>query len=78
LTNENVAALSKSYGIKNKITITNDKGHVSKDEIEYMIAKAEIYKKEDEEEHDRIEDDKLVNKINTDDKKRMSYVIKDT
>ncbi|CAF4258029.1 unnamed protein product [Rotaria sp. Silwood2] len=72
----NVSAIDKSSGIKNKITITNDKGHVSKDEIEYMIAKAEIYKKEDEEEHDRIEDDKLVNKINTDDKKRMTRHLK--
>merc|ERR1719451_282642 len=33
---------------KNKSTITNDKGRLSKDEIERMVAEAEKYKSEDE------------------------------
>ncbi len=42
-------------GIKNKITITNDKGRLSKDEIERMVQEAEKYKSEDEEHKKRIE-----------------------
>ena len=33
----NVSAEDKTTGIKNKITITNDKGRLSKDEIERMV-----------------------------------------
>merc|ERR1719445_2706841 len=44
----NVSAEDKSTGQKNKITITNDKGRLSKDEIERMVAEAEKYKSEDE------------------------------
>merc|ERR1719159_269496 len=40
----NVSAEDKSTGQKNKITITNDKGRLSKDEIERMVAEAEKYK----------------------------------
>ena len=36
-------------GKKSKITITNDKGRLSKDEIEKMVQDAEKYKAEDEE-----------------------------
>ena len=36
-------------GQKNKITITNDKGRLSKDEIERMVQEAEKYKTEDDE-----------------------------
>ena len=36
-------------GKKSKITITNDKGRLSKDEIERMVQDAERYKAEDEE-----------------------------
>jgi molecular chaperone DnaK (HSP70) len=42
-------------GQKNKITITNDKGRLSKDEIERMVQEAEKYKAEDEEARKRIE-----------------------
>lgn len=35
--------------MKNKITITNDKGRLSKEEIEKMVQEAERYKAEDEE-----------------------------
>ncbi|CAF3947281.1 unnamed protein product [Adineta steineri] len=44
----NVSAVEKSTANKNKITITNDKGRLSKEEIECMIADAEKYKNEDE------------------------------
>jgi L1 cell adhesion molecule like protein len=33
----NVSAEDKTTGIKNKITITNDKGRLSKEEIERMV-----------------------------------------
>jgi L1 cell adhesion molecule like protein len=44
----NVSAEDKTTGQKNKITITNDKGRLSKDEIERMVQEAEKYKAEDE------------------------------
>ncbi|PKY23675.1 hsp71-like protein [Rhizophagus irregularis] len=39
----NVATVDKTTGISNKITVTNDNGRLSKEEIERMVAKAEIY-----------------------------------
>ncbi|XP_061354353.1 heat shock 70 kDa protein-like isoform X1 [Gastrolobium bilobum] len=45
----NVSAEDKTAGVKNKITITNDKGRLSKEEIERMVHEAEKYKAEDEE-----------------------------
>ena len=42
-------------GVKNKITITNDKGRLSKDDIERMVQDAEKYKAEDEEHTKKIE-----------------------
>ena len=50
----NVSALEKGTGKTNKITITNDKGRLSKDEIERMVSEAEKYKEEDEKEANRI------------------------
>uniref|UniRef100_A0A672JYW2 Heat shock cognate 71 kDa protein n=1 Tax=Sinocyclocheilus grahami TaxID=75366 RepID=A0A672JYW2_SINGR len=44
----NVSAMDKSTGKENKITITNDKGRLSKEEIERMVQDAEKYKAEDE------------------------------
>nr|P25840.2 RecName: Full=Heat shock 70 kDa protein [Chlamydomonas reinhardtii]AAB00730.2 70 kDa heat shock protein [Chlamydomonas reinhardtii] len=44
----NVSAEDKTTGNKNKITITNDKGRLSKDEIERMVQEAEKYKADDE------------------------------
>ena len=44
----NVTASDKSTGRSNKITITNDKGRLSKEEIERMVSDAEKYKAEDE------------------------------
>ncbi|XP_059453039.1 heat shock 70 kDa protein-like [Corylus avellana] len=45
----NVSAEDKTAGVKNRITITNDKGRLSKEEIEKMVHEAEKYKQEDEE-----------------------------
>ncbi|XP_010929169.1 heat shock 70 kDa protein [Elaeis guineensis] len=51
----NVSAEDKTAGVKNKITITNDKGRLSKDEIERMVRDAESYKAEDEEVKKKVE-----------------------
>jgi len=51
----NVSAEDKTTGNKNKITITNDKGRLSKDEIERMVQEAEKYKAEDEEHKKKVE-----------------------
>jgi L1 cell adhesion molecule like protein len=45
----NVSASEKSTGKAEKITITNDKGRLSKEEIERMVEEAEKYKQQDEE-----------------------------
>jgi len=44
----NVSALCKSTGKTEKITITNNKGRLSKDDIERLVKEAEKYKNEDE------------------------------
>lgn len=51
----NVSAEDKTAGVKNKITITNDKGRLSKDEIEKLVKDAEKYKAEDEEVKKKVE-----------------------
>jgi len=50
----NVAAEDKSTGKKNKITITNDSGRLSAEQIQKMVADAEKYKAEDEAAAERI------------------------
>jgi len=50
----NVSAVDKSTGKQNKITITNDKGRLSKDDIERMVQEAEKYKEDDEKQKERI------------------------
>merc|ERR1712234_80344 len=50
----NVSAADKSTGKQNKITITNDKGRLSKEEIERMVNDAEKFKAEDEKQKERI------------------------
>jgi heat shock protein 1/8 len=50
----NVSAQDKSTGKQNKITITNDKGRLSKDDIERMVKEAEQYKADDEQQRDRV------------------------
>ncbi|KAG7694020.1 hypothetical protein KL930_003017 [Ogataea haglerorum] len=50
----NVSAVEKGTGKSQKITITNDKGRLSKEEIDRMVAEAEKFKEEDEREAARI------------------------
>jgi len=50
----NVSALEKGTGKAEKITITNDKGRLSKEEIEKMVADAERFKGEDDKQKERI------------------------
>lgn len=50
----NVTAVEKSTGKENKITITNDKGRLSKEEIERMVNDAEKYRAEDEKQKQTI------------------------
>merc|ERR1719215_496172 len=51
----NVSAVEKSTGKENKITITNDKGRLSKEEVERMVQEAEKYKADDESMKGKVE-----------------------
>jgi len=51
----NVSALEKSTGKSNNIVITNDKGRLSKEDIERMVEEAERYKNEDNELREKVE-----------------------
>jgi len=51
----NVSASDSSSGKAEKITITNDKGRLSKEEIEKMVNDAENFKAEDARERERID-----------------------
>merc|ERR1712025_378985 len=50
----NVSAVEKGSGKVEKITITNDKGRLSNEEIERMVNDAEKFKDEDDKQKDRI------------------------
>jgi len=61
----NVSAVDKSSGKQEKITITNDKGHLSMEDIERMVSDAEKFKAEDDKQKERItgvERDDVTNK----------------
>ena len=88
----NVSASEKSTGKSSKITITNDKGRLSKEEIEKMVEEAEMYKSADEEQRVRIEaknrmeeqiyqlkntNSSAENKVDADIKKKIDEVIKE-
>merc|ERR1712002_207288 len=51
----NVNAKDKSTGKDEKITIKNDKGRLSQEEVDRMVADAEKYKDEDDKQKSRIE-----------------------
>ena len=51
----NVHAVDKSTGKANKITIVNEKGRLSQEEIERMVGEAEKYKAEDDSNRNRVE-----------------------
>ncbi|KAH3692357.1 hypothetical protein DPMN_194807 [Dreissena polymorpha] len=50
----NVTAADKSTGKEKNINITNDKGRLSKEEIDRIVNDAEKYKQEDEQQKERI------------------------
>jgi len=50
----NVGAENKESGNKNKITITNDTGRLTKEQIERMVQDAEKYKDQDKKHQDRV------------------------
>lgn len=51
----NVSAVDKSTGKENKIVITNDKGRLSKEDIERMVKEAERFKDDDEKQREKIQ-----------------------
>jgi L1 cell adhesion molecule like protein len=51
----NIEACEKSTGKKEQITISNDKGRLSQEDIEKMVKEAEEFAKEDEELKEKIE-----------------------
>jgi len=51
----NVSASDKATGKSEKITITNEKGRLSKEEIEKMVQDAEKYKDEDDKMRKKID-----------------------
>merc|ERR1711967_127439 len=51
----NVGAEDKGTGKEEKITITNDKGRLSQEEIERMVAEAEEFQEEDKKVREKIE-----------------------
>merc|ERR1712122_335903 len=51
----NVSAVDTSTGKSEAITITNDKGRLSKEEIDRMVSEAEKFKSEDDAHRDRIQ-----------------------
>merc|ERR1712004_18364 len=50
----NVSAVDKSTNKGNKITITNDQGRLSKEDIERMVSDADKFKADDEKQKERI------------------------
>jgi len=50
----NVSAKEISTGKSEKITIKNDKGRLSKEDIDKMLKEAEMYRQEDEKQKERV------------------------
>ncbi|KAI6036106.1 heat shock protein 70 family [Pisolithus microcarpus] len=61
----NVSASDKTTSKSNRITITNDKGRLSKEEIERMVSEAEKYKAEDEAMAARIQARTISSRMHT-------------
>ena len=51
----NIEAQDKTSGVKNQITISNEKGRLSSDDIDRMVKEAEEFKEEDQKLQERIE-----------------------
>lgn len=89
----NVTAVESSKNNKKNITITNDKGRLSKEEIEAMLKEAEKFKEDDKKNKERIDaKNELENfcynmkstiekesvKISPSDKKKIEEAVKET
>jgi len=90
----NVSATDKASNKSQKITITNDKGRLSKEQIEEMIKTAERYAAEDENQRKRIEaknqlenycftvkqslSESLKDKVDAGDKERVEKLVSET
>ncbi|BFU23366.1 heat shock protein 70 putative [Entamoeba histolytica] len=90
----NVSAEDKTTGKKNKITITNDKGRLSKEQIDKMVAEAEKFKAEDDKMKQRVEaknklenfcysvkntlSEQFADKIAAEDKTTIENIVKET
>lgn len=89
----NVAAHDKGTGKKEKITITNDKGRLSQEEIERMVQEAEEFAEQDKKVKGRIDarnsletycynmkttiEDKLGDQLEDDDKDKVKTAVDD-
>merc|ERR1712054_266086 len=79
----NVSAQEKACGKIEQITITNEKGKLSKEDIEKLIKDAELYKAEDEaikkkiDIRNTIEDEKLKEAFDSDDKQTVLDAVKE-
>jgi L1 cell adhesion molecule like protein len=87
----NVTASDKGTGKQNKITITNDKGRLTKEQIEEMIKNAEKFQAEDDKNRKRVDaknqlenyvygiksslGDSLKDKVSSDDKAKVEAAI---
>lgn len=78
----NVTAEDKIAGVKNKITITNDKGRLSKEDIDKLVQDAEKNRAEDEEVKMKVEaknalenyaykDEKIAGKLDPADQQKI-------
>ena len=56
----NVSAVEKSSGKQNNITITNDRGRLSKEDIERMVRESEEYKNQDDVNRERVESKNIL------------------
>jgi len=85
----NVSALEKSSGKTNQITVKNDRGKLSPDDIERLINEAEEFKARDMEEKERIESKntldsaiyslkETVEKLSDDDKNEANEFLQET
>ena len=85
----NVSAEDKASGKTEKIVITNDKGRLSKDDIERMVNDAEKYKEEDDKYRKKVEAinafeanvfgvKSMIDQLNEDDKKSVEDKVTET
>ncbi|GFP96743.1 heat shock cognate 70 kDa protein 2 [Phtheirospermum japonicum] len=71
----NVSAEDKTTGQKNKITITNDKGRLSKEDIEKKVESKNALENYAYNMRNTIKDEKIASKLSADDKKKIEDAI---